>query len=83
MSNVTQQKDDSKPNFLLVFWNGFRPEQKASMCFSLSLLFSLGAITLIVPPYFLIIRALSVGGLGGLVHEFAQSGGKITFLKKI
>ena len=26
--------------------------------------------------------AVSVGGLGGLVHEFAQSGGKIAFFQK-
>lgn len=73
---------DPHPNFLLAFWNEFTAKEKTSIVFNLFLLLALGTITLCAPPYLLILRALSIGGLGGLVHEFAQSGGKITFAKK-
>ena len=38
------------------------------------------SISIVTRNYFLL--AISMGSIGGLVHEFVQSGGKILFIKK-
>ena len=63
--------------------NGWTPTERNSLIGTLCLTVLAIVVTVYsidYEEYFLL--AISMGAIGGLVHEFAQSGGKILFFKK-
>lgn len=64
-------------------WLGLKPEEKAALIINLAALVGLILLAwLSASRGWLLLLAGSVGGLGGLVHEFAQSKGQILFFQK-
>ena len=62
---------------------GLKPEEKAALIANVAALIVLIFLAwLSASQGWLLLLAASVGGLGGLVHEFAQSKGKIVFFQK-
>lgn len=64
-----------------VFWDNWEPSERVSVLSTLGAA-GLSCWVAFLSPASLPIQAIASGALGGLIHEIAQSGGKIFFLQK-